>query len=346
MAQTKKRRRRKHRGTQGGRSTPARRAAAPAQPRRRRKSARPLQQARGGAGSRVDEPPTWRSARQSAASIAAAIFAVLLVVLFKQPARARPRPRRPACSPSTSRSATTSTSSCGAAASGARSRRASGRTAGEPMDVRMLTVGPVQRTASSPAATAPTAALVVDPGDEAERILAAIEELGIDGRRDPPHPHATSTTSARSRRSRGRPARRSTAPRSRCRCSPTSWPSSRGPGFGPFESYEADQTVAGGEKLELAGLEIDVIFTPGHSPGHVTYSIPRRGGALLRRRPLPGLGRPHRPAGRRLGDAARVDPRPGRRASRRRRRVYPGHMGITTLGAERATNPFLAELAR
>src|ERR671928_7095 len=26
--------------------------------------------------------------------------------------------------------------------------------------------------------------------------------------------------------------------------------------------------------------------------------------------------------------------------------VYPGHMGITTLGAERATNPFLTELAR
>jgi glyoxylase-like metal-dependent hydrolase (beta-lactamase superfamily II) len=27
-------------------------------------------------------------------------------------------------------------------------------------------------------------------------------------------------------------------------------------------------------------------------------------------------------------------------------KVYPGHMGITTLGAERASNPFLAELAR
>ena len=26
--------------------------------------------------------------------------------------------------------------------------------------------------------------------------------------------------------------------------------------------------------------------------------------------------------------------------------VYPGHMGVTTLGDERATNPFLAELAR
>jgi glyoxylase-like metal-dependent hydrolase (beta-lactamase superfamily II) len=26
--------------------------------------------------------------------------------------------------------------------------------------------------------------------------------------------------------------------------------------------------------------------------------------------------------------------------------VYPGHMGVTTLGAEQATNPFLAELRR
>jgi glyoxylase-like metal-dependent hydrolase (beta-lactamase superfamily II) len=25
--------------------------------------------------------------------------------------------------------------------------------------------------------------------------------------------------------------------------------------------------------------------------------------------------------------------------------VYPGHMGLTTLGQERATNPFLRELA-
>ena len=26
--------------------------------------------------------------------------------------------------------------------------------------------------------------------------------------------------------------------------------------------------------------------------------------------------------------------------------VYPGHMGVTSLGAEKRTNPFLAELAR
>ena len=120
----------------------------------------------------------------------------------------------------------------------------------------------------------------------------------------------------------------------------------RGPDFGPFESWDAEHTLAGGEKLELAGFEIDVLFTPGHSPGHVTFSIPDEQVAVLRRRAVPGLGRPHRPARRRLADAAasrsaRWSTRcPGRRA------VYPGHMGITTLGAERATNPFLAELAR
>ena len=45
-------------------------------------------------------------------------------------------------------------------------------------------------------------------------------------------------------------------------------------GIGPYESYEADHVLRGGERLELAGFEIDVLFTPGHSPGHLTFSIP------------------------------------------------------------------------
>ena len=48
------------------------------------------------------------------------------------------------------------------------------------------------------------------------------------------------------------------------------------PGIGPFESYDADETLEGGERLELAGLEIDVLFTPGHSPGHVDLLDPGR----------------------------------------------------------------------
>ena len=112
------------------------------------------------------------------------------------------------------------------------------------------------------------------------------------------------------------------------------------PGFGPFESYDADETVAGGERLELAGFEIDVLFTPGHSPGHVTYSIPDEaalfsGDVLFQgsvgRVDLPGGDGPT------LAERLRVlvETFPDETT------VYPGHMGITTLGAERETNPFL-----
>jgi glyoxylase-like metal-dependent hydrolase (beta-lactamase superfamily II) len=116
-------------------------------------------------------------------------------------------------------------------------------------------------------------------------------------------------------------------------------------GFGPFESYEADEAVKGGESLELAGLELDVIFTPGHSPGHVTYSVRGEdaifsGDVLFQgsvgRVDLPGGDGPT------LIESIRtlVDSHPAETT------VYPGHMGTTTLGAERETNPFLAELAR
>jgi glyoxylase-like metal-dependent hydrolase (beta-lactamase superfamily II) len=130
------------------------------------------------------------------------------------------------------------------------------------------------------------------------------------------------------------------------------------PGFGPFESYEAEHLLAGGERLALAGLDIDVIFTPGHSPGHLTYAISPA--APGRERERSG----ETPAGRALlsgdvlfqGSVGRVDLPGGDWATLERSIggllrafpgdtvVYPGHMGVTTLGRERDTNPFLAEL--
>ena len=52
-------------------------------------------------------------------------------------------------------------------------------------------------------------------------------------------------------------------------------------GFGPFESYEADHTLQGGETLELAGFEIDVLFTPGPQPRPPDLLDRRRAGDLL-----------------------------------------------------------------
>ena len=210
------------------------------------------------------------------------------------------------------------------------------------LDVRQFTVGPVAENCYLLRAPGSDRALIVDPGDEAERILAAVDGLGvtIDGILLT-HCHFDHIGAVA-------PVARDTGARVWC-------PEIEVPvladimsfvpfaGFGPFESYDADETVSGGEQLSLAGLDIDVLFTPGHSPGHVTYSIPA-GEALFSGDVLfqGSVGRTDLPGGDwgTLLESIRslVEGHPEQTT------VYPGHMGITTLGQESATNPFLREL--
>ena len=208
----------------------------------------------------------------------------------------------------------------------------------------MLTVGPVAENCFVARVEGSERALVVDPGDEAERILAAVDELGASVEAILlTHCHFDHI---------GAVAPVAEAIGATVWCPEIEVPVLADimafvpwPGFGPYESYDADETVSGGERLSLAGLEIDVLFTPGHSPGHVTYAISDHaalfsGDVLFRgsvgRVDLPGGDGPT------LMESIRtlVDRFPGETT------IYPGHMGITTLGDERATNPFLAELAR
>jgi hydroxyacylglutathione hydrolase len=212
------------------------------------------------------------------------------------------------------------------------------------MDVRMFTVGPVGENCFLLRADGSDRALIVDPGEEAERILGAVDELGVTVEGILlTHTHFDHIGAV--------------APVAKATGAPVWCPEIEvpvladinsfvpWPGFGPFEDYDADHTVSGGEKLELAGLEIDVIFTPGHSPGHVAYSVPS-GLALFSGDVLfqGSVGRTDLPGGDwgTLLESIRtlVEGHPPET------KVYPGHMGITTLGAEQASNPFLAELAR
>jgi hypothetical protein len=80
MAQTKKRRRRKRRGTQGGRIDPNPRRGKP----RSRAEAKARAQAKRKPAARGDMPPTWRSSIVRGL-VAAVIFAVLLILIFKRP---------------------------------------------------------------------------------------------------------------------------------------------------------------------------------------------------------------------------------------------------------------------
>ncbi|MBG0817043.1 MBL fold metallo-hydrolase [Planomonospora sp. ID82291] len=120
--------------------------------------------------------------------------------------------------------------------------------------------------------------------------------------------------------------------------------------FGGLTFTEPDDVreLADGEVLRLAGLELTVDHTPGHTRGSVTFRLPRTdeipdvmfSGDLLF---AGSIGRTDLPGGdyptilRSL--AATCLPLPDDTA------VLPGHGPQTTIGTERATNPYLAEAA-
>jgi glyoxylase-like metal-dependent hydrolase (beta-lactamase superfamily II) len=209
------------------------------------------------------------------------------------------------------------------------------------LEVEMLTVGAIAENCFLVRAEGSAGLVVVDPGEEAGRILAKAEEMG--GGVEAillTHTHFDHVGAvAEVARATGAPVY----------CPEIEVPvladinSYLLPGFGPFESYDAEGTVAGGETLELAGMRLDVIFTPGHSPGHVTYSA-RGEDAIFSGDVLfeGSVGRVDLPGGDwpTLSRSIQtlLDSHPDETV------VHPGHMGITTLGRERATNPFLAQL--
>jgi glyoxylase-like metal-dependent hydrolase (beta-lactamase superfamily II) len=209
------------------------------------------------------------------------------------------------------------------------------------LDVEMLTVGAIAENCFLARAEGSEKLIVVDPGEEAERILAKAEEMG--GEVEAillTHTHFDHVGAV------AEVARETGAP---VHCPQIEVPvladinSYLLPGFGPFESHDAEATVAGGETLELAGMRLDVIFTPGHSPGHVTYSA-RGEDAIFSGDVLfqGSVGRVDLPGGDwptlARSIQALLDSHPDETV------VHPGHMGVTTLGRERASNPFLAQL--
>jgi glyoxylase-like metal-dependent hydrolase (beta-lactamase superfamily II) len=211
------------------------------------------------------------------------------------------------------------------------------------MEARWLTVGPVQENTWIARLENSDKALLIDPGDEPDTITAALEELGTT-------PEAILITHchfdhvgavAEMARRTGAPVY---CPEKEVFILENINEYVRFPGFGPFESYSPEETVQDGDRLQLAGFEIDVIGTPGHSPDHVTYSIPAAPaifsgdvlfGGSIGRTDLPGSD--HQTL---MDSIARLletlPDDPG---------VLPGHLDPTPLGAERRSNPFLRELA-
>jgi glyoxylase-like metal-dependent hydrolase (beta-lactamase superfamily II) len=110
----------------------------------------------------------------------------------------------------------------------------------------------------------------------------------------------------------------------------------------PVVSPPADQTVIEGDVLEIAGITLEVLDIPGHSPGHVVFvcrqfrPIIVLGGDVLF---AGSIGRTDFPGGSfdQLAEGIRMKlfTLPEDTV------VYPGHGEPTTIGEERATNPFV-----
>jgi hydroxyacylglutathione hydrolase len=111
-------------------------------------------------------------------------------------------------------------------------------------------------------------------------------------------------------------------------------------GYGPLSVPTIDADLQGGERIAVGGTAIDILHTPGHSPGSVTFALP--GHLFVGDLIFSGnIGRTDLPG----GDEAtllrsvreKIWPYPDNTL------IHPGHGQPTTVGVEKRMNPFLAE---
>jgi glyoxylase-like metal-dependent hydrolase (beta-lactamase superfamily II) len=206
------------------------------------------------------------------------------------------------------------------------------------VDVVTLPVGPFESNCHLIHPAGANLACVVDPGDDADRIIAALRDRGwrvsryllTHGHMD--HVNALADVRAEF------PAPVSMHPLD------AAWAFAAQNIMPPFymtppRAVPIADLLADGERREDLGLAYEVLHTPGHSPGSVSFYFPDRGllfsGDVLFR---DSIGRTDLPG----GDAPTLF-----RSLKRllelpdETRVFPGHGPATTLGRERARNPFL-----
>lgn len=112
-------------------------------------------------------------------------------------------------------------------------------------------------------------------------------------------------------------------------------------GFPQYQEVLPEKFLKEGEHVKFGETELEVLFTPGHAPGHVVFYHPGTkvviGGDVLFQR---SIGRTDLPG----GDfetllqsiRAKLFTLPDDVT------VYPGHGPSTTIGEEKTSNPFLA----
>ena len=209
------------------------------------------------------------------------------------------------------------------------------------MLVRCLTVGPLAENCWLVADEASRDAVLIDPGDEAPRLLAALEKEQLTLRAIwLTHAHFDHVGAvAEIVRERAVPVYLHSADAPMLAFAAQSaarWQLS------VEQPPPADRAFAEGDVVSIGALSFDVMFTPGHSPGHVSlvgHGHCFSGDCLF----MGSIGRTDLP----LSNPTHMQATLERLAALPAETiVHPGHGPITTIGDELATNPFLSGAAR
>jgi glyoxylase-like metal-dependent hydrolase (beta-lactamase superfamily II) len=202
------------------------------------------------------------------------------------------------------------------------------------LEIRRLVVGPIQGSCYLVRCDDSGRGLVIDPGDDADRIVEALREMKVEpeaillthGHFD----HANAAGELR-RRLRARvvchPAE---AELLRNVEEPTLFGIRRNP-------TEIDQQVGEGDSITVGECKVEVLHTPGHTPGGVCYVLGDTvfTGDLIFQG---SVGRTDLPGGSDRDLAASLRRIAGMPAETR---LLPGHGPATTVGGERGRNPYL-----
>jgi glyoxylase-like metal-dependent hydrolase (beta-lactamase superfamily II) len=105
---------------------------------------------------------------------------------------------------------------------------------------------------------------------------------------------------------------------------------------------KADAHVEDGQKLKLGNLDVEVIHTPGHAPGHVMYYFPKErllvGGDLIIAGSVGRTDLPDSNHAQLIGSIKKVMHLPGET------QLLPGHGNPSTIDEERVKNNYVREI--
>ncbi len=208
------------------------------------------------------------------------------------------------------------------------------------MKIAQLTLGMYQTNCYIVCQEGREDCVLVDPADEPQRVLAALEQLRLT-------PGAVLLTHGHYDHILAVPALQQKWPELPVYCHVLDRPAAltevdMGRTFPTVSSFQNLRPLEEGETLELCGMEFHVLHTPGHTPGSVTFVAGEElfvGDTLFRG----SIGRTDFEGGddRQMAQSlARLAALPGDY------RVYPGHEGTTTLERERKMNPWLSRYCR